>query len=122
MDIRSAYAEPSLTRLVRKFVYDRTGKGAFTVSDDFAFQTPQTFETALLTFGTWEGTGDRSLIVRDGDEAVRIEIEAPTGAAIEVTAEEVNEDLTARRTATRIGLRLKEPLLSGNVTLRIAPL
>ena len=121
LDIRAAYDLPALTRLERSYVFDRNAAGVFTVTDTFAFASPATFETALLTFGTWERLGPRALRIADGGEAVRVEIEAPSGAEVDVEAEPVNEDLVARRAATRIGIRLRDPLRAGDVVLRITP-
>ena len=42
-------------------------------------------------------------------------------AFLEVEAQEIREDLVAKRPATRIGLRLKAPLLEGAVTAKITP-
>ncbi len=121
LDILSAYAVPALTKLERTYEYDRTGAGALTVRDDFAFTQPETFETALLTFGRWERVDDRTLLVSDGGESVRVEITVPGGAELVVRAEDVNEDLAAHRNAIRIGLSLKAPLREGSVTLHITP-
>jgi hypothetical protein len=121
MDIASAYAVPSLKRLERAFTYDRAGAGKLTVTDTFGYAHPGTFETALLTFGSWERVDDRTIWVKDGDEAVRVTIEIPSGAALQVSAEPVDEDLTARRKATRIGLKLRDPISSGALTMIIEP-
>jgi hypothetical protein len=121
LDIRAAYAVPTLARLERTYVYDRSGAGSLTITDDFAFTTPETFETALLTFGKWEQVDAGTLRVTDGGESVRVQIGLPAGAELEVHGEEVKENLSARRTATRIGLRLTSPLREGAVTLRITP-
>ncbi len=121
MDIRSAYGLPEVKKLERSFTYDRTGAGRFTVSDDFEFDQPLTYETALLTFGTWEKVDATTLRVREGDAAVRVSIQTPAGMTPVLTAEEVREDLTARRTATRIGIALPQPVARGEVTLIIAP-
>jgi hypothetical protein len=59
--------------------------------------------------------------VKDGDEAVRVTVEIPSGAALQVSAEPVDEDLTARRKATRIGLKLRDPISSGALTMIIEP-
>ncbi|MBM3496423.1 MAG: hypothetical protein FJX72_19200 [Armatimonadetes bacterium] len=120
-DIRSAYAVPELRRLERSYDYDRTGLGTFTVSDTFAFDQPAAFETALLTFGSWEKLDDATLRVTDGAEAVHVRIAVPEGAQLDIFAQKVEGDLTAKRTATRIGLRLREPLAAGTVTLTITP-
>lgn len=121
MDIRSAYPVTELQRLERALEYDRTGAGRLTVTDTFAFEAPATFETALLTFGKCEKLDERTLRVTDGDEAVLVTITAPDGATVEMTSEQITEDLTARRTATRIGIKLKEPLAAGALSMTIVP-
>ncbi|NLI00820.1 MAG: glycerophosphodiester phosphodiesterase [Chthonomonadales bacterium] len=121
LDIRAAYDVPELERLERAFVYDRTGTGRFTVTDTFAFSQPGAYEMALLTFGTWKKLDERSLVVTDGGESARVSLETPEGATLEITASTVDEDLTARRTATRIGLKIVEPIASGKFSLTITP-
>jgi hypothetical protein len=120
-DIKSAYAVPTLERLQRVFVYSRKGQGALIVTDRFAFSKPETFETALLTFGEWQQLGPSTLQVSDRGEAVRIEIQILTGTKLDIIADEIRDDLVARRKATRIGLRLVDPVQSGEVVMRIIP-
>jgi len=120
-DIKSAYAVPSLRRLDRTFVYSRREPGTLTVTDRFAFAQPETFETALLTFGEWRREGSSGLRVSDGGASVRIEVAIPAETQLEVASEEIREDLAARRTATRIGLKLATPLERGEVQLKIVP-
>jgi len=123
LDIRAAYPVDELKKLERSYLYERTGTGRFVVTDTFAFDKPAAYETALLTFGTWEKADDRTLIIRDGGEAVRVHLNTPGPADVlpVIVAEEVNEDLTARRKATRIGIRLPEPIQQGSVTMTIVP-
>ena len=120
-DIRSAYDVPSLQKLERTFVYSRPSGGSLAVTDEFAFSQPETFESALLTFGEWQQISPTVLRVKDRAEAIRVEMTSPTGAVLDVNAVEIHEDLVARRKATRIGLRLKEPLSQGKLTLKITP-
>ena len=119
-DIKSAYAVPSLERLERAFGYSRKGAGALTVADRFEFSKPETFETALLTFGQWQRVGPSTLRVSDGNASVRVEIDIQADSKFELVSEEISEDLVARRTATRIGLRLVDPIERGEVRLKIA--
>ncbi len=120
-DIRSAYSVPALQKMERSYVYDRSGAGSLTVTDAFAFSEPSTYEMALLTFGEWERVDARTVRVKDGGKSVLVAITAPEGTALEFAAEPVNEDLTAKRAATRIGIRLTAPLRGGTVTFRITP-
>lgn len=120
-DLTAAYDVPSLSKLTRTCIYNRTGYGSLTVVDEFAFSQAETFETALMTFGRCEQPSPRVLLITDGAEAVRVDISAPDNIPVEVRTEAIGEDLTARRTATRIGLRLKEAVRDGKVTVVITP-
>jgi len=120
-DIRAAYDVPTLLKLNRTYVYARRGQGSLTVTDSFAFSEPARFETALLTIGDWQQLGPAILRVTDGGESVRVEVKTPNGAALEMAAEEIREDLASQRRATRIGLRLKRALAEGELTVHIGP-
>lgn len=120
-DIAKAYDVPSLSKLVRSFSYQRTAPGSLTVIDQFAFTQPETFETALLTFGRWEEVSSGVLRVTDGAQTLRVEIAVPTNTRLEIHAQPIREDLVARRTPTRIGLRLDSPAREGTLAMRITP-
>ncbi|MCA9448501.1 MAG: heparinase II/III family protein, partial [Candidatus Omnitrophica bacterium] len=47
IDLTSAYGAPTLEKLVRTFIYDRTGDGTFTIRDTVRFKEPTEFGTAL---------------------------------------------------------------------------
>ncbi len=119
-DLRSAYPLPSLRILTRTFAYSRAGAGALEVTDAAEFSRPETFESALITFGAWEQTGPRSLRVRDGDAAVDVAIDAGPHSLV-FAGEEI---YPARRTAaptTRIAIRLAAPVTQATVRLAIRP-
>jgi hypothetical protein len=120
-DIRSAYDVSALTKLERTYEFERTGAGTLLVSDVFEFDDPTTYETALLTFGTWERLDGTTLRVTDGGQSVRVAVRTPEGATLDIAGQRVEADLTAGRTATRIGLKLRDPLRSGAVSLTITP-
>ncbi|MCX7825194.1 MAG: heparinase, partial [Verrucomicrobiae bacterium] len=107
-----------LKRLERTFVYSREGAGSLTVTDTVEFATPQTFGTALITAGKWERAGDGSLVVRDGEEAVRVGI-GVTGGEFALQAEDIVEDAPVK--PTRIGINMKQPVTTATVTLEITP-
>jgi len=119
LDIASPYPCPELKRLERTFVYSRAGAGSLTVTDTVEFTSPQTFGTALITLGKWERAKDGSLLVTDGDEAVRVEVNVK-GGEFDVQAEEIVEDAPVR--PTRIGINLKQPVTAATVTLKITPM
>ena len=120
LDIKSAYDVPEIEKLERTFVYSREEEGSLTVTDEVVFSQPRTFGTALVTFGTWRPELPGGLTIEDGGGAVNVEIHCD-GGEIAVQAEEIHEDLLAKRTPTRIGLNFKEPIKSGRISVVITP-
>jgi hypothetical protein len=124
LDLRAAYDCPELKTLERTFVYSREGAGSLTLTDRVEFSVPQTFATALLTRGrvpaqrVEQRRGDGPLLLRDGDQALRVEIDVG-GEAFDIQAEEIREDAPVQ--PTRLGLYLTRPVTSATVTLKIAP-
>ena len=90
------------------------------MTDEVAFDSPQAFETALITLGRWKRAAPRSLIVYDSDEAVRVEIET-TGGEFEVKAEQIREDVRTRSLPVRLGIAFKKPVAAGAITVKITP-
>jgi hypothetical protein len=119
-DIRSAYSVKELTKLERTYLYSRQGLGSLTVIDEVAFEKPETFETALVTFGTWKQTGPQTLRIEDGGEALGAEINTG-GVPFEVVPAEIHEEIHAKRMPTRLGIRLKAPVAQATVSLKITP-
>ena len=120
LDISSAYDVPELEKLHRKFVYSRQGSGSLTVTDEVIFSEPCDFGTALITFDKWQQLSGSSLMIRDQDKALRVDIEV-TGADFKIQPETIEEDLSGRRLPTRLGINLTKPLLRAVVCLTIRP-
>ena len=116
MDIAPAYKAPEVTKLVRSFTYSREGAGSLTVRDDFAFSSPQTFEISLTTHGQWKQVAPDTLDFQAGAETLRATIQAP--GEFTVTAETIEENAPP---FTRLGIKLKDPLQSGSVTVTFRP-
>ncbi len=121
LDITAAYDVKELKRLRRTFVFSREGRGSLTVTDEVEFTSPQTFETALVTFDESKaGPGD-TVLVGDGAEAVKVGI-AVTGAKLSpIRSEAIREDLPGRRIPTRLGIELAEPVTRASIRLTITP-
>ena len=120
LDIRSAYKVPQLTKLQRTFVYSRAGAGSLTVRDEAAFSKPAAFETAVITLGTWKKAGRDAIIVTDGGQSLRVAIDTG-GAAYDIQAVRIKEDVRTATLPTRIGIVLKAPAAKATVTLTITP-
>ncbi len=120
MDLRSAYEVKELLTLKRTFVYTRTGAGALTVTDDFAFSAPRTFGSALITCGTWQQPSARELLITSGGESVKVTIDAG-GVPFTVAAETIKEESHGKTLPTRIGINLTGPQAKGRVVFTIVP-
>jgi len=120
MDISSAYPVPELTKLTRTFTYERTGEGSLTVVDEVAFKAPKAFAGALITYGKWEKDGETGVIIKSGDESVKVNIDTG-GVPFELVSETINEQTHSGAKPTRIGINLKEPIAAGKVVLTITP-
>jgi len=120
LDLTTAYEVASLRRLVRRFVFDRTGDGSLVVEDSVMFATPQSFETALITFGNIERLEETLLCVSDGDEAVQVRIDT-AGAAFHLRQEAIEENTPEPRNPLRLGIVLDEPSEESVIRLTITP-
>lgn len=120
IDMRSAYKTPKLEKLERTFVYTRGKQPSFTVSDSIAGSEPLTYETALVTLGTWRREGDNTIIVEDHGACVTVNIDTG-GDAFTLKADILDEDVRTKSKPTRIAITLDQPMKEGTVMLRITP-
>jgi len=120
LDISSAYDVPELGKLERKFVYSRIGSGSLHVTDEVTFSQPCDFGTALITFDSWKQSSPGCLIVYDSQKALHVEIKV-TGADFEIQPETIQEDVSARKQPTRLGINLTRPVTHALVSLTITP-
>jgi hypothetical protein len=119
LDISSAYDVPELEKLQRKFEYCRQDSGSLTVTDEVVFSKPCDFGTALITFDKWQQLSPSSLVIRDQDETLRVDIYS--NAEFKIQPETIKEDLSARRLPTRLGINLTQPVSGAIVKLTIKP-
>ena len=95
LDLSSAYKVPELKKLERTFVFSRRGAGKITVSDAVEFDSPQEFETALITFGEGKRLAPNRLQVGDDREHVIVEI-ATDGGEFRIVPEVIHEEAARR--------------------------
>jgi len=120
LDLRSAYAVPALQKLERSFAFRRGAKPSLTVKDEFAFASPQSFATALVTWGECRQTAANELLLTDGPDALRVQIETG-GAPFTVQTERLKADYQRRAQPLRIGIAWEQPAAKGTVTLTVTP-
>jgi len=116
LEMDRAYRVPHLMNLIRAFTYDRTGRGRVEVADKVKFSRPDTFETALITFGQWERRPDGTLVVSQNGEAVTVSVTSDQGPL--TFAHVIIQESS---TPTRLSWRLPEPVEEAVVRITIAP-
>ena len=120
LDIRSAYPVPELQTLKRTFVFQRGENPALEVRDEVSCSLPETFATALITWGTIRAAGPDALEITDGDSTVRVTINTK-GRAYKWSQEIINEDVDTKRKPVRVDIGLEDKIATCVVTLRIEP-
>ena len=120
IDLRAAYGLAQVRKLERRFVYSPAAAGKLTVTDEVELAEPGTFETALITFGEVAVNDDGSLLISDGDEAVRATIDTG-GAKYDIVQETIDEDLHGHTLPRRIGIRLQAPAAKARIAVTIVP-
>lgn len=119
LDLTSAYPVSTLKKLERDFTFHRGKNPSLTVRDDVEFTQTESFETALVTWGKWEKLSDNELKFTERGGGVRVKIDTG-GIPFEITSKQLEADVPTPK-ATRIGLRLEQPILKGSVLLTITP-
>jgi hypothetical protein len=110
------YRVPTLMNLIRAFTYDRTGAGSVEVWDKVKFSEPQSFETALITYGEWDWDEAGILRVSQGGEAVEVEVSSDIG-----TLEFAHCIIQESSTPTRLSWRFIEPVREASVRFLVKP-
>ena len=121
LDIRSAYDVKALKRLERTFVFSREGSGSLTVTDEVELASPQSFETALVTFEQSKPGPEGVLLVGQGAEAVKVAIAVTGTRLFRLASESIREDLPGGRIPTRWAVELAEPVTSATIRMTITP-
>ena len=118
LDLRSAYDVPTLERLEREFQYERGDADRLTVIDRVEFSSPESFEVALVTHGTWSRPAPDVLRVDCDGRRVDVRLDGG-GAEYSITSEQIDEDVRTSVKPTRIAIKLNEPVRSATLTMRI---
>lgn len=114
LDLRAAYDVPTLKTLVRTFVFSRAGGGRLTVTDEVEFTSPQSFGTALLTFGPWQKLADGRLLFGAQPDALTVSLQAE-GGTLALQVAEIREDSTSHKTPIRVGIDFTAPVTKARI-------
>ncbi len=120
IDMAPAYKVTGLRKLEREFVFDRSGRGALTVTDSVSFGSPQEFETALITLGSWKKISSNELQFTQDKGTVRVRITAE-GAGVRISGTTIDEKLKAGGSAKRIAIALDKKVTNASITMHIMP-
>ena len=75
---------------------------------------------AIVTLSQWKDLGAGKLLIHETDEAVEVSVRAE-GGEVDITSEEIKEDVRTPTLPTRIGVNLKEPVTRASITVTIRP-
>lgn len=117
LDFKEAYPVRGLEKLERTFIYDRSGKGDFTVEDQFRLEAPGEFETAITTLAHWEMKEEHVIRIKGEKNDLFVYIETPEGADYMIRSEKLQENGPL---FSRIGICLKGAEKSGFIRLRFS--
>ena len=115
IDLAPAYDVAGVQNLVRRLEHRRVGAESVVIEDRFAFDTPRSFETAIIT-GDFRQTGADGLEVWRRQKHLQARIEA--SSAYEIVAEKVDEEGLA---FTRVAVRLAAPQRTGFIRILYLP-
>jgi len=120
IDLRAAYDVDALKTLTRTFVFTRNAAGTLTVTDEVAFESPQTFGTALITFAKWKQLDTNRLRIGEGPSATEVTV-TTNGRPYRIHSTEIKEDVRGGRTPIRLAIDLVEPTETAKITITITP-
>ena len=119
-DLTSGYPVKTLSKLHRTFRFERKPKPQLIVTDDVELAEPETFETVLITFGSWKQIDSNTLLFGKGKQAVTVDVTAE-GAEFEIKSEEIHEDLARGRVPKRVAIVAKQPVKKAVFKMAIRP-
>jgi hypothetical protein len=119
-NLRSTYAVPELKKLERSFVYRRGSDAGLRVSDDVVFEKPETFESALITWGDWREISSNEYEISDGGEKLRVKVDTG-GVPFTVRKTLIDEHVHTPKQPWHIGIVLEHPMTKASVQLDITP-
>lgn len=116
-DLKSLYEVASLKKMNRHYRYERDGQGKLTVTDDFAFEKNEKYESILTTYGECKVIDSNTMEIHRLNEKLTISICAD-GSEIEIFTESIEGRLRyEKEKPLRICIRFKEHLKEGKLIL-----
>jgi len=124
IDILPAYEIPSLEKLERTMINDKSGNGTITIRDEFKAGEALEFGTAVSTYSDIKMIDSKSFILTGVDfkKKVKVEIESEGGQVNIVTERVPVEHLRDGKDAMRIGIDFTKKLAEGSITVKYTPI
>ena len=120
LDFRSAYAVPSLEKLERTFTFTRGAKPSLEVRDAVKFSAPESFETALVTWGKTKSVGPNALEISYHGSRVRVTVDTQ-GRPFKWRQYLIDEDVDTKDKPFHLGITLDDKISDAIITLRLEP-
>lgn len=120
LDLTRAYPVPSLLELTRRYDYVRADGGSLTITDRAVFAEPQTFGTALVTYGEAHEEKPGVWLVTFKGQTLRAEISTANNLPFTVT-DEVLRDEARFGKIRRLGINLDAPSAEAGIEIKIRP-
>ena len=120
LDLVAAYDVPERIGLSGTLTFDRRGEGSVTVVDAVEFDSPKSFEIALVTLGGVEQVAPIGCdLWRDG-AALDATIDAG-GAEFEVVERELEANFRDPGRWIRVGIRLRDDVAQAAIKVTMVP-
>lgn len=120
MDLAPAYEVDGLKELTRQIGYSRVDEGAITLTDGIDMESPEIFETALVSYGKWESRGENRALLYQGDAALELTWSSEP-AGVEVSTFEIVENLHHGNKPLRIAFTMPEAVTRAQITIAMTP-
>lgn len=115
LNLKGAYDVPTLRKLEREFIFDRTGTGSLTITDTVEFSAPTTFESALITPAQVTEESGR-VRLSDGNSAILVTYSAGN-ETLNLSRDTINQPPHP----TRLAFALAQPITKAVVRFVITP-
>ncbi|MCK5801653.1 MAG: heparinase II/III family protein [Lentisphaeria bacterium] len=117
LDISGAYRVPEMTKLVRTFVHDRS-KRVVTVTDEFEFDKPTSFGTALPTYSKYVKRDKETILFYTAKGCLQVDATI-MGGEWQLDEEEIENP--NKKAPTRLGFNFVAPVLKGSMQFVFRP-
>jgi hypothetical protein len=109
MDLTTSYAVPSLKKLTRTYVLDRT-KPSIEVTDEASFSSPTAFGSALTTVWNWKEETPGVFLLYHGNAAVQATVTVDNGTLVDKPEPVIGFQPPGKGSSERLGVNLAQPV------------